>query len=70
MVRREFAAKLVVGGLEPQDARAAKDAVMSALTRVGFAAPLPDLRRVACLNRDGSSVLISIADVNKWSRSA
>jgi len=65
MIRRDFEATLVVQGLSPVDARATKDSAVTSLAELGFTMALPELVRVACLNRESSSLLISISDVNQ-----
>jgi hypothetical protein len=62
MMRRDFDATLLVEDVAPVDALTTKDAAMSALGERGFTVALPDLVRVACLNREALSVLISISD--------
>ena len=62
IMRRDFEARLVAEDLVPPDALTTKDRAISALAEGGFTMALPDLVRVACLNHDAFSVLISISD--------
>ncbi len=60
--RKRYGADIVVFGRDSRNGTEVKHAAVDVLTRSGFVAALPDLRRVGCLTRESVSVLISVSD--------
>jgi hypothetical protein len=63
--RKRYGADIMVFGSDLWNGSETKQAALSVLARSGFAAVLPDLRRVGCMTRESASVLISVADAEE-----
>jgi hypothetical protein len=63
--RRKFRADVLVRGKDASESSKVNQAAATVLTRAGFTAPLPDLRRVGCLTQGSASVLASISGTGR-----
>jgi hypothetical protein len=65
VARKDYGARIFVFADDPESRLEIKQQSVSALTALGFTPTLPDLRRVACLSRGATSVLITDSDTSE-----